>query len=270
MIVSMPIIAKQILRIQLVLLFCLGWMLAQPGSAAAQEPPPEPPPGGDPGADPAPDPQPPPPPEGDPEGQPGPGMTPPPGEGPGMAPPPGEGPGTAPPPLPQTRRRKKSRKRTANNILYVEGGGPGGGYSVGYERMLPLDFAVRAGVSYLYVSVITGIAKAHVLFVPIVASWNGAGKGSHALELAVGGTIIYCNASAGIGPITLISKKGTSGVANFSIGYRFQPRSGGIQFRFGFTGMFGPGFGLGIDEEGERKWRFLPWAYASVGWTFWK
>jgi hypothetical protein len=173
----------------------------------------------------------------------------------------------APPPPP--RRRRKSRKRTANNILYVELGGPGGAYSIGYERMLPLDFAVRAGISYIYVTAVAGLAKAHVLFVPIVASWNGAGRGSHALELAGGATIIYCNASAGLGPITFGSTSGTSAVGTFSIGYRFQPRSGGIQFRFGFSGLFGPGFGLGIDE-GERKWRFLPWAYASIGWTFWR
>lgn len=265
---------NMISRIQPTALVGLVVILALPKAATAQTPPLDPPPAQQPGPsqDPAPAPDPPPPPETDPDAYPGPGQDQPPGPGqdqppgPGLDQPPGPGPDAMPPPPPPRRRR--SRRRTANNTLFAELGGPGGAYSLNYERMLPLDFGLRAGVSYLYVTTLAGLAKAHVLFVPLAISYNGLGRGSHALELAVGATITYCNASAGLGPITFGSESGTSGLGTFSIGYRFQPRGGGIQFRFGFSGLFGPGFGLGIDDEGTEKWRFLPWAYASGGWTF--
>ena len=247
-------------------------MIGFSAPAEAQDPPPDdpPPPG------PAPDAPPPADSPGPPPG-PGPDAPPPRGPPPDAQPPPGPGPGVTPPPaggVPGPGRRFRRRrsggvKRTAHNTLFVELGGPGGAYSINYERMLPYSFGVRAGISYLYVTTLAGFLKAHVLFIPLAVSAN-LGRRNHAFELALGGTITYCNASAGIGPITFMSEKGTSGVGTFSIGYRYQPRNGGIQIRFGFTGAFGPGFGLGLgeDDEGTEKWRFLPWAYASLGWTF--
>jgi len=163
-------------------------------------------------------------------------------------------------------------ERTALNSIYVEGLGPGLAYSVNYERLVINDLGVRVGMSYLSFSATStvnneGTNKASVSFMtfPITASYLGVSAGSHALELGGGPTLIFASGSAsGVGIESTGSGMGVFG--DILVGYRIHPVNGGFQFRTGFSGLFGKGLGLKVDDP--TAFGFLPWFYISLGGCF--
>ncbi len=62
------------------------------------------------------------------------------------------------------------------------------------------------------------------------------------------------------------SGSGATAFGDVLVGYRYQPRDGGFQFRIGFSGMFGPGLAFSTDEP--EAWGFLPYGYISLGGSF--
>ena len=161
--------------------------------------------------------------------------------------------------------------RTAMNTIYAEGLGAGGAYALNYERMLSNDFGVRVGFSYLSVTATssngttTASSGGSFIAIPITASYVGISSGSHALELGAGVTIwdISVSGTSGgfVGAATGFVPVGTA-----IVGYRFQPREGGFNFRVGASPLFGKG--LGLNANNPTAFGVFPWGYLSFGWTF--
>ena len=168
-------------------------------------------------------------------------------------------------------RTPSSDERTAMNTLYAEGLGAGGVYSINYERLVLNDLGIHVGFSYFSVSVTasgggtTSSASGSFIAIPITASYLGVSSGNHALELGGGITIWNVSGTA--------SGSGWAGAANGFIpigtaivGYRYQPRDGGFNFRVGASPLFGKG--LGLNANNPSAFGVLPWGYISLGWTF--
>ncbi len=138
----------------------------------------------------------------------------------------------------------QAQEPTANNTIYLEGGGPGGFYSINFERRIS-DFGVRVGFSYFSNS------NFKVTSFPLGFNYIGVGGQSSHLELGATATLAIFE---GTGLFT----DGTSTVAVLGsgiIGYRYQPADGGFNFRIGAAPLLG-NFGL------------QPWGYISFGGTF--
>jgi hypothetical protein len=140
---------------------------------------------------------------------------------------------------------RASKERTAKNVLYVEGLGPGLFYSLDYERMLG-DFSARIGFSYLSFSAsessATGregaSASAGFLAIPLMVNYLGVGSVQNMLELGVGATILHVGAGAntfGTGSDSSGSASATYLLPVCVVGYRFQPADGGFVFRAGLS-----------------------------------
>lgn len=146
----------------------------------------------------------------------------------------------------------------APNTIYVEGLGPGGLYSVNYERLIIQDLAVRVGFSYVSFSASAGSssASAGLAFFPITASYIGISTASkaHCLELGGGATILYATATSSTGDL-FASGSGVGVAGTAMVGYRLHPIGYGFSFRIGFSPLFGSG-------------GFLPWGYLSLGGSF--
>lgn len=130
---------------------------------------------------------------------------------------------------------------TAKNTIYVEGLGPAGLYSLNYERRVG-DFNGRVGFTMWTNSIAT------VTTVPVGFNYIGFGGKSSHLELGGVVTTAFINGDSQFGDT--ISVFGSA-----LVGYRFQPESGGFNFRAGASPLLGE-FGL------------LPWTYLSLGATF--
>jgi len=164
-----------------------------------------------------------------------------------------------------------SGDRTAMNTIYAEGLGAGGAYSVNYERMVFNDLGIHIGFSFLSVSATssngatTASASGSFIAVPISANYVGISSGSHALELGGGVTIWNVSVSGNSGGF-VGAATGFVPIATAIIGYRFQPRDGGFNFRVGASPLFGKG--LGLNANNPTAFGVLPWGYLSFGWTF--
>jgi len=164
-------------------------------------------------------------------------------------------------------RTPSSDERTAMNTLYAEGLGAGGAYSVNYERLVLNDLGIHIGFSYWSVSATAGTASASGSFiaVPITASYLGVSSGSHALELGGGVTIWNISVSGSSGGF-VGAASGFLPIGTAIVGYRYQPREGGFNFRIGASPLFGKG--LGLNANNPSAFGVLPWGYISLGWTF--
>jgi hypothetical protein len=154
--------------------------------------------------------------------------------------------------------------RTAKNALYVELGGNGGIYSVNYERFLIDDGAVRLGLMYMSIGVSAGSGMnrassgATWLSVPLMFNYYGVGSENHKIEL--GGGLVFMHMSAGVSTFDATAKaSGLLTVGTASIGYRYAPAAGGINFKIAFTPLF-----FFASDAGA----FLPWAGLSFGYGF--
>lgn len=151
--------------------------------------------------------------------------------------------------------------RLAPNAIYLEALGPGGLYSLNYERIFGNEWAARIGISYFAIGVSTssGSSTASTLVLPLTASYVGLREGKHGLELGGGGALIVSSAGATIGA-TSSSSSGASALLTAFVGYRMHPvDKRGFQLRagLGVDAVVGSGFGL-----------VYPWPYVSLGFAF--
>jgi hypothetical protein len=163
----------------------------------------------------------------------------------------------------------REQPKLAPNTIYAEGLGAGGVYSLNYERLVIDDLAVRAGFSYISMSLSAGSssASASLLTIPITASYIGVRSGKHALELGGGATLTSASAAGR----TLGSSASSSGLGAFGsamVGYRIHPLEGaGFNFRIGAAALMGKGMSLSSDGD-PNAFGMLPWFYISMGASF--
>ena len=164
-------------------------------------------------------------------------------------------------------RAATSDERTAVNTLYAEGLGAGGAYSINYERLVMNDLGIHVGFSYWSVSASAGTASSSGSFIaiPITASYLGISSGAHTLELG-GGITIWNVSVTGTSGGFAGAANGFIPIATAIVGYRYQPREGGFNFRVGASPLFGKGLGLNANDP--SAFGVLPWGYISLGWTF--
>jgi len=158
--------------------------------------------------------------------------------------------------------------RSANNSIFIEGGGPGLAYSLNYERIFENDFGLRVGFSYLSISATAGSASASatVWTVPILAHYIGLSSGRHSLELGGGATVIgFSGSASGFGVSANGSGPAVLGTA--ILGYRRQPPEGGFQFRIGVEALVGKGLALAEGSRDPDRIGVLPWMYLSLGFS---
>jgi len=158
--------------------------------------------------------------------------------------------------------------RSANNSIFIEGGGPGLAYSLNYERIFENDFGLRVGFSYLSVSATAASASASatVWTVPVLANYVGLSSGNHALELGGGATIVgFSGAATGFGYAA--SGSGPAVLGTAILGYRRQPPNGGFQFRVGIEALVGKGLALSESSRDPDRVGVMPWMYLSLGFS---
>ncbi len=157
-------------------------------------------------------------------------------------------------------------RRKAKNSVFVEGLGAGLFYSINYERIIAYGIAARIGFAYWTITATAGTetAKASVLAIPLAVNYIGLARGSHGLELGLGATLYYTSAEASSGSLSA-SGSGMTALGNVNIGYRFQPRRLGFQFRVGFQLLYARG--LSFSSTNPNAIGAIPWGYISVGFT---
>jgi hypothetical protein len=144
--------------------------------------------------------------------------------------------------------------RTANNSLYLEALGPAGAYSVNYDRAVG-PFSIRGGLGYLPLSLGTNSdgsnASVTLVGAPITVSYIGLGS----FELGAGVSIYYFKST-----IDSLKVHGDPGAAPVAIiGFRSQPKEGGLLFRVGLAPIVLTQFVRPI---------VIPNPYLALGWTF--
>ena len=166
-----------------------------------------------------------------------------------------------------------TNQRKSQQSIYVEALGPSFLGSVNYEYRL-VDFAVRLGVGYAGIT--TDFADSYIdanaLSFPITASYLGFHHGDHHMELGFGlvpylGDFLYSGE---------FQWEGNQVLGTLLVGYRYQPATGGIVLRLGFSPIFGDDGGQGqravanTTEEllnSDSSLTVLPWFYLSIGVT---
>ena len=160
-------------------------------------------------------------------------------------------------------RTKIDHDRTAMSSIFVEGFGPGGLYSVNYDRIVYKFISARIGFSYAPVHVGTTAEsfKANMVTIPVLL--NGlAGARGHYFEAGIGPAFrFYSDASAPNG----LPGRGLaySVVAASVMGYRMQSLHSGISLRIGFSPFFGKNAGFNA-RTGQTK-NVAAWGYVSIG-----
>jgi len=169
-----------------------------------------------------------------------------------------------PPPPPQEPWWRDARK--GKNSIFIEGMGAGLWYSLNYERVIAFGLAARIGFAYwsLKAGVPGASAKVSVLAIPLAVNYIGLSRGSHGLEVGAGATLYYTTAETSSGGIGA-SGSGMTALGNLNIGYRFQPRRMGFQFRVGFQLLYARG--LSFSSSDPDAIGAIPWGYISVGFT---
>ncbi|HVU04780.1 MAG TPA: hypothetical protein VHE30_23670 [Polyangiaceae bacterium] len=150
--------------------------------------------------------------------------------------------------------------RSAKNMVYAEGLGPGLFYSINYERNIVDDLSARIGFGYVSLSASasgggqTASASASYLTVPVTVSYLGIGSKKHIFELGGGATIAH----VGAGASTLVDSASASAtvvIPTLLAGYRIQPPDGGFFFKIGASPMIVQG-------------TLVPWGYLALGGVF--
>ena len=158
---------------------------------------------------------------------------------------------------------KGERARDAKNAIYLDLLGPGGLYSVNYDRFFTDDISGRIGLSYFSMSASAGVgdssasSSTSLLMVPLTLSWTGVHSAdrTHNFELGAGPVIANVNGSGSVTGGGATSGSGVGVAGTVLVGYRLQPADGGFVFRVGASPLFGQG-------------GFLPWGYVSLGYGF--
>lgn len=149
-----------------------------------------------------------------------------------------------------------SAEATAKNTIYAELLGPGGIYSINYDRLLTDAVAGRIGFSYFSFGATAGdvSSEATIMFIPVTVSYIGVGSDTHHLELGGGPTLVVASGTVS-SDSSFASGSGVGAFGSILAGYRLQPADGGFNFRVGLSPLFGAG-------------GFVPWGYLSLGGTF--
>ena len=108
----------------------------------------------------------------------------------------------------------------------------------------------------------TFLADENLITIPVTIS-KLFGESNHKFEVGAGATIYRVSASASYNDPFVQNafgsdklKANTTGIIPTAVlGYRYQPKDGGIMFKASFTPMYSNG-------------TFLPWAGLSVGYSF--
>ena len=155
-------------------------------------------------------------------------------------------------------------ERSARNSIYLELGGNAGLYSLNYERFLIDDAALRIGLMYMSVSATassgstTATGNASWFGAPLMFSYMGVGSPNHKLELGAG--VVLMNFSAGASAFNATANASGFIVAGTAtVGYRYVPADGGVNFKAGFTPLM-------LQVAGTTY--FWPWAGISIGYGF--
>jgi|AntRauTorcE11897_2_1112592.scaffolds.fasta_scaffold01801_8 hypothetical protein len=142
---------------------------------------------------------------------------------------------------------KKENNERIKNVIYLELGGNGVGYSFNYERRLGGRFWGRIGASYF------PDAFLDLATVPLGVSYL-FGKNSSFLELGLGTTLAYAESE---GLFDSQDEQVFGAALNATIGHRLQPPGSSFFWRIAFTPLFSPVAG-----------KFLPTGGLSLGYSF--
>jgi len=128
---------------------------------------------------------------------------------------------------------------TKNNVLYLELGGSAANIlSVNYERSIGSNFSLRIGYSSFRMGdarLTTLPLMAHYLL-PLFSSSN---------NLDVGLGLLAVRIKGGRGTVFGLDAAGGLGVTGF-IGYRYQPKDGGLVFKIGVAPVLLRGHSIGL------------------------
>jgi hypothetical protein len=145
----------------------------------------------------------------------------------------------------------------ARNTVFVEGLGPGFLYSLNYDRLIMPDISVRVGFSSWSLPALFLLINGEIRIVdfPIMVNYL-VGHDASRLELGIGlmptflslhGEEIFLG--------SVVDGKAGMVFGTATVGFRYQPKEGGLIFRIGFTPVF-------------TFKKFLPWAGVSLGAAF--
>lgn len=149
-------------------------------------------------------------------------------------------------------------RASAANILFLQALGSGLFYSLNYERYVDawrVGFRVGGSFFSLPVSKYGASENLVVLTFPVTASYY-VGARSHKLQLGLGMTFLYTDASTDTEGIRFENERtGFGAAATAIVGYRYIPSDGGFSFGASFTPLL-------------RTTKFLPWGGIDVGYAF--
>ncbi len=136
-----------------------------------------------------------------------------------------------------------------NNAIYFEAGGPGILYSINYDRMITDDISLRLGYSSWGFTLLS--SSGSFTGIPIMIN-DLMGDGNSKFEIGVGIEFVDATTTSsflGFTPSSTNTVNTSVGIA--TLGYRYQPRGGGLHFRAVCNPMFGSGgvrvtFGLSL------------------------
>jgi hypothetical protein len=148
----------------------------------------------------------------------------------------------------------------AKNSVFLEGLGSGFFYSINYERMLLSDFGLRVGAEYAPLQSTWTAFDAYAFSFPVTINYLGLGFGAHRAEFGAGTSLTYSK-----GESLLSTKPGFEVFGLGTLGYRFQPTAGGVQFRVGANTFFGKDVAYKFESKNRN---ILVWPYLSLGWAF--
>ena len=127
---------------------------------------------------------------------------------------------------------------TAKNTIFLEALGNGILYSFNYDRVLSELFSVRVGYSSFDAALLT--VRLEATTIPVLINFI-PGEGNHRLELGMGVDIIprYDRIEGQLFTAKIDEGKFTGVVFTSTIGYRYQPQDGGMNFRICLTPVIG-------------------------------
>jgi hypothetical protein len=125
------------------------------------------------------------------------------------------------------------------NAVYFELLGPGLLYSINYERMVSDNISLRIGYSSWQVTT-PFLITSSVSFtgIPVMVNFL-SGDGNSKLELGAGIEFIQFGATTSFLGFDSKTSTGSGSAGVFALGYRYQPKGGGIHFRIGIDPLIG-------------------------------
>ncbi len=140
------------------------------------------------------------------------------------------------------------------NVVYLQAFGIGGFGSLNYERIIyrqkDFNLGARIGISTYHIYDFTNTFNPDLIF-PIAL--NGHYGKTHKIEFGIGQTIVSI---VHIVNSDLKPRRDANIHANFTLGYRYQKKEGGLFFRCAYTPMI------------QEYSRYRHWGGISIGYAF--